>query len=161
MNNMFNSTVSNIIRECAKMELECGDNYDCSESCVDFQNTMANLPNVDMSYTIESLPIMKCNEGFMIEYDILSKFMESYAIEDEVEAHSKICEHYDIHTSSLIVVVESDDASEHLLEHAKKSKKTSIIDAYTQSVKKMKNKGIKVAKKSSKPKTRFSRKKRK
>ena len=158
---IFNGTAAQIIRECAMTEK--GDCYECGEACADFEDTLADLPKANMTYTIDSLPILKCDkkgkecckEEYMIEHDILTKMMESYEIEDPVEAHRQICEHYGISIDSLTVVVESDNVNKGLIGHAKKSKDTGLIKSYTQSIKNLKNKGIKVAKKASNS-TRFN-----
>jgi hypothetical protein len=155
--NKLDSVSLAIIREGAAIGEKC-NTYECGEACSDFQNTLADLPVTDMTYTIDSLPILCnknndgdcCNEEYMIEYDILNKMMESYNIEDPVEAHAKICEHYGISTDSLTVVFESDATNVALMEQTKKNKDTGLIKKYLGSLKKLKNGGIKCKKKKKK-----------
>lgn len=157
-NSIFNETTSMIIREGSKTE-KC-DSYECGESCADFEDTMKDLDKTKMTYTIDSLPILKgecgegcgkegcCKESYMIEHDILTKYMTSYDIDDEVEAMHNIAEHYGLDISDLVLVVEGDYVAKGLLKKAKCDNDCGIINSLCAAIKNCKNHGIRVAKKS-------------
>lgn len=156
MDNIFNPMSAMIIRESA--DVECSDKYEVAEATDEFSDALSGIPTIatEMAYSVESLPILtetvdgeKC---YMIEHDILTKFMESYGMEDPVEAHKYICEHYGLNTSSLIVVIESDAINEGVAKRAKKTKNLGLMASYTKTIKDLKNKGIRMAKKKNKRK---------
>lgn len=159
---IFNEMSMMIIKEGKKAD--CCDNYCDDFDCKDFENTLAGLDTTKMSYTIDSLPIMKtsseecgedcgkegcCKESYMIEYDMLEKLIESYGdITNEFEAHSAICEHYGIEPSSLAVVFESDYVAQGLVKDAKENTKNyGLMRTYSNTIKNMINKGIRCCKK--------------
>lgn len=120
----------------------------------DFEDTLKGLDRKEMCYTIDSLPIMKddccccgeegcskeescCKESYLIEYDILSKLIESSSdIQDEFAAHNAICEHYGWDSDQLGVVFATADV-------LKESKNYELMDSYTSTMSAMMERGIK------------------
>lgn len=170
--NIFNETSATLIREASKCD-RCNTTYECDDACDEFEDTMSGLKDVDMSYTIDSIPIMKtqeyddecedecddefgnydnecCKESYLIEYDMLMKLMESENIYDPAVAHKAICEYYHIPENSLVVVFESKAVNKRLVKSCKKNKNCSTVNGFTKAIRHLKNKGIRCAKKKSK-----------
>lgn len=155
MSTIFNEMSMMILKEGKKAD--CCDDYECDACCQDFQDTLAGLDKTQMTYTIDSIPILKqeigdescCKEAFLVEYDMLEKLIESYDdIHDEFDAHSAICEHYSLDPASLTVVFESDYVAKGLIKDAKENTKNyGLMKSYSNTIKNMINKGITCCKK--------------
>lgn len=171
MSTIFNEMSMMILKEGKKAD--CCDEYECDACCQDFQDTLAGLDKTQMTYTIDSIPILKqeigdeskdecgtecgtgcgdescCKEAFLVEYDMLEKLIESYDdIHDEFDAHSAICEHYSLDPASLTVVFESDYVAKGLVKDAKENTKNyGLMKSYSNTIKNMINKGITCCKK--------------
>ena len=158
MNTIFNEMSIMILKESKKAD--CCDDYDMDFCVSDFEDTLKGLDKTQMSYTIDSIPILikqelgdeqdeNCCESYLIEYDMLQKIIESYEdVNDEFEAHNAICEHYNIEPQSLVVVFESDVVAKGLLDTKKEPTSYSIMKAYCKTIKGFVNKGIRCCKKS-------------
>jgi hypothetical protein len=154
MNTIFNEMSIMILKEGKKAD--CCDDYDHDFCVSDFEDTLKDLDKTQMTYTIDSIPILKqelgdeegCCEAYLIEYDMLNKLIESYEdINNEFEAYNAVCEYYNLDSSSLIVVFESDVVAKGLLDTHKEPTSYSIMKAYSKTIKGFINKGIRCCKK--------------
>lgn len=157
MSTLFSSMSSMIIQEGCKSETCKCDSLECDQACKDFDDTLAGLDTTAMTYTIDSLPVLKdescecgegCKESYNIGYDMLTKLIEAYDdIKDEFDAHAAVCEHYGFEPEQLAVVVECDEINKGLLNKAKITGDCGLINGYCGCIKNMINKGIRVVKK--------------
>ncbi len=148
-----------ILKESCKSDKK-HNSYECDNVCDEFEDTMRGLDSVELSYTIDSIPICKVGtecggnecgsqcESYLVDFTMLSNICESYDdINNELEAHSAICSYYGFNESDLAVVFQSDGVSKEIIEEAKSTKKCGLARNCNDSIKGFKNKGIKVFKK--------------
>ena len=111
----------------------------------------------DLDYAIEMVNVIEADtrtgSTYLVEMDVLAKYMKSANIDDVSEAISNIAEHNYIDADRMAIVIESDDYAYEMLEEAKKDKKSGSNDKMeklkkaTDFLKDAKDKGVKVVKK--------------
>jgi len=153
---IFNQTSMMIIKEASKADVCTTDCIDNDVIVSDFEDTLAGLDTTEMNYTIDAIPILKCDEGsdsccesYLVEFDVLYKLIESYEdIKDEYDAHASICEHYSLEKEQLAVVFENEGFAKELTSpQLESSNNYGIMRRYSNCIKNFLNKGIKCVKK--------------
>lgn len=161
-----------ILKEASGAE-DLDSDLDLDDVEVGFEDTFGDIEELDddeLNYTEETVNVFaqETSEGtrFLVEADLLAKFMMAQNITDISEAMTRVAEHNELDVQAMAVVIESDDYMMELIEEARKMKKAggktkdkakelqSTIDV----VKMVKTKGIKVVKKKSRKKRRNKRK---
>lgn len=119
-----------------------------------FENMWAELPELSapLVYTEDAVPIFGIEGAIVVEYDSLSKYMESSNIKDVVEAITKLKEHYNL--DDLSIVVESYDTAYKVFKEAIEISSKSLdksglnrIKTSANLIKGIKERGIKVFRK--------------
>ena len=162
---MFLKDPYDILTEACKSE--CGECDDLIEDEVeqeleDEYEEVEELED-DIEYNEDMVPVIQqdIEEGsrYLVEMDVLAKYMISSKEEDPAEALKRIAEANSLEPSSMCIVIESDDYARELIEEAKTTKKKTgskfklnKIASSSKLLKHIKNKGIKVLKKKSKKK---------
>ena len=158
---IYSESAMLILKESSKCDKK-SHTYETDAVCSDFQDTMSGLDSRELSYTIDSLPVIKSTggrecgecgskcESYLIGFDMLNKICESYDdIDDEVQAYYAVCEHYGFEDGDLAVVFESDEVAEQIIEEAKSTKKCGLAKDCDDAIKTFQSKGIGVFKKKS------------
>lgn len=143
-----------LLMEAARTESSMVDNVCEDDIEAGFEDMWADLPELSapLVYTEDAVPIFGIEGAIVVEYDSLSKYMESSNIKDVVEAITKLKEHYNL--DDLSIVVESYDTASAVLEEAKKISSKSLdksglnkIKTSADLIKGIKERGIKVFRK--------------
>ena len=152
MSNLLNT--HELLMEAARSESSKADNVYEDDVESGFEDMWAELPELSapLVYTEDAVPIFGIEGNIVVEYDSLSKYMESSNIKDVVEAIEKLKEHYNL--DDLGIVVESYDTAVEVLEEAKKigskcTDKSGLIKIKTSTnlLKSIKDRGIKIFRK--------------
>lgn len=144
--NLYN-TVTDILKEASELPI---DNSWLSTDDEDIKNNLTSIIDLDFDfdYVADMIPVKideSTNETYM-EYDNVSKFMESNNITEIDEAMQKICEHYNesnpnITYKNSVLVIESKKSIIKNLKDADVKSKAKV----NKTLKDIKNKGIKIA----------------
>lgn len=154
-----------IVTECEDCSCENEDdlenNADIADVEADLLDAYADVEELgdeeDIEYTEEMVHVFARPSGsYIVESDLLGKYMESNGIKSVKEAISNIAEFNKIDADSITLLVESSDYVSELIEEAKSMKDSKkVINQGTSTakfLKDVKTEGIKVAKKKSKKK---------
>lgn len=115
----------------------------------------------DIIYSEEMIPVIRIGENYVVEFDMLAKYIDSHPNVEISEALDLIATHESnmLTPGSIGILVESDDYADQLIQEAKAAKRTASSKKKIKKVKdtasflkNIKNKGIKVFKKKSKKK---------
>ena len=148
-----------ILQEASKADQKILDEIERDQVATDYQDTLAGLQTVgSISFPATEVPIIKdecgecgecgeCNESYMVEYDMLYKFMEANNFDEEHEAHNALCEAYNLEPIQLVVVAECDDVNKGLLANALKTGELGVPRRYCSGLCNLLNHGIRVMKK--------------
>lgn len=160
---MFIKDPYSVLAEACRSECgECDDVYDNDiESELESEYDDTEELEDDLQYTEEMVTVIEqsTNTGvrYLVEMDILGKFMESSNITDVQEALDRIARINAIDESAMYIVIESQQYAEELLKEAKAIKKKTgskedmkKVSKSAKLLKELKEKGIKVLKKKSK-----------
>ena len=157
---MFGKNPYQVLTEACKTECgECDDMYE-DEIEDEFEDELDDIEELEESifYTAEMIPVIEQHTDngvrYLIEMDNLTKFMESNHIEDIAKAMELVGECNGLESSTLALVIESDDVAEELIEEAKNEKrakgskkKLGVMKDAKKLLSGLKIKGIKVVKK--------------
>ena len=142
---IYSESAMLILKESSKCDKK-SHTYETDAVCSDFQDTMSGLDSRELSYTIDSLPVIKSTGGR--ECGECGSKCESYDdIDNEIEAYYAVCEHYGFEEGDLAVVFESDEVAEQIIEEAKSTKKCGLAKDCDDAIKTFQSKGIGVFKK--------------
>lgn len=147
-----------ILQEASKADQKILDDIERDQIAQDYQDTLAGLATVgSISFPAPEVPIVKdecgkcecgeCNENYMVEYDMLYKFMEANNFDDECDAHTALCEHFKLEQVQLVVVAECDEVNKGLLKNALKTGELGVARRYCSGLCNLLNHGIRVMKK--------------
>lgn len=148
-----------ILQEASKADQKILDEIERDQVATDYQDTLAGLQTVgSITFPATEVPIIKdecgecgecgeCNESYMVEYDMLYKFMEANNFDEEHEAHNALCEAYKLEPIQLIVVAECDEVNKGLLANALKTGELGVARRYCSGLCNLINHGIRVMKK--------------
>ena len=147
-----------ILQEASKADQKILDEIERDQVASDYQDTLAGLQTVgSISFPAPEVPIVKdecgkcecgeCNESYMVEYDMLYKFMEVNNFDDECDAHAALCEHFGLDQVQLVVVAECDEVNKGLLKNALKTGELGVARRYCSGLCNLLNHGIRVMKK--------------
>lgn len=148
-----------ILQEASKADQKILDEIERDQVATDYQDTLAGLQTVgSISFPATEVPIIKdecgecgecgeCNESYMVEYDMLYKFMESNNFDEEYEAHNALCEAYNLEPIQLVVVAECDEVNKGLLANGLKTGELGVARRYCAGLCNLINHGIRVMKK--------------
>jgi hypothetical protein len=158
-----NERIFNIILESSKTTKAATTKTECNEECRGFQDTIGNNSNFDdtipttkdFKLTVDGIPIWKtecgkgecCKEAYMVDGRILDIYMADNGIENDADAVYKICEHYGIDPSDMVVVIESDEINKGLIDHAKTYIDCGLLRRCHDQLRNLLNAGLRVAKK--------------
>lgn len=152
-----------LISEAAKSEDSEYLDADLDDIESDLDDVYDDIEELDdeeyLNYDEACVPILQQSEDrYLLEMDVLAKYMKSNEIVDFAEAISNLCEYNNIAVEDTYVVVESADSIYELLDEAKRTKNSKKAKALAGSTAEilglMKTKGIKVVKKKSKKRKR-------
>lgn len=145
-----------ILIEACQSDISASDDLRVSDAEEELNEEYYNIEEVEdePTYTESMIPVFATkNSMYLVESDMLGKYMDCASIYDPKEAIEKIAESNNIDAKDIAVLVESDDYANEIIQEAKatKSKKT-INKAVSTSkfLKAFKLKGIKVVKKKTK-----------
>ena len=162
---MVNKTAFDIISECSLTDGYNTNSMFDSEVDVELNTLYKDIAKaIDgnaIVYTPASIPVLQVDSEddhpFIVELDMLAKYMQSNSIVDIEQGIKDIAEANHIDASDLYVLIESEDETQEYLQEAKKIKKATgdkkkLKGTYDTAkvLNMLKTKGIKVAKKKSK-----------
>ena len=159
---MFLKNPIEILVEACESESFKAEDLNFKEVEADFVGVFDGEEELDfeLDYAIEMVNVIEAttHEGstYLVEMDVLAKYMKSANITDVSEAINNIAEHNDITADRMAIVIESEDYACELLEEAKKESKAGSkakmekLKKATDFLKDAKDKGVKVVKKKSK-----------
>lgn len=113
----------------------------------------------DIVYGEAMIPVIRIGDDYVVESDMLAKYIDSHPDVEISEALNRIATHESnmLTAGSIGILIESDDYTDHLIQEAKAAKRTNSskkkikkIKDTASFLKDIKNKGIKVFKKKSK-----------
>ena len=128
------------------------DNHYMSNSDIELLGKISHIIELDepFQYVIQAVPVLKEStidgDRYLVEYDIMTKYMESNGITDIGEAMNILCTENEISLENTILVFES---KKDLVDKAKKLGKEQAAKV-NKTLEDIKSKGIKVACKSKK-----------
>lgn len=97
---------------------------DIDEICKKVQNCQELTSN--LYYSESYVPVFKLEEGYVIEYDMLSKYMNSNDITSIKEAMENICKENSITIEETSLLIESEDSLMNSIQEAQSSDKKNI-----------------------------------
>ena len=151
-----------IIVEAARAESFEVDDINLNMEIAEVERVIESIEELDtdINYTVEMVNVIgdTDSEGkpvYMVELENVQKYMESCDIEDYAIAIENIAEANELESSSMCIVIESEDTIMLALNEAKKAKKVTPgkmkrIKNTADILKLIQTKGIKVAKRKSK-----------
>lgn len=165
---IVNKKAFDLISECAESDSYNTDSIFDSDVKLELDGLYADIKReIDKDcvvYSKESIPVLQiddCDDSpFCVELDMLAKYMDTNSLVDIDQAVADIAEANNIAVDNLYVLIESEEDALEYLEESKKLKKATgskkklggIFNTATV-LRQLKTKGIKVAKKSNKKKS--------
>lgn len=155
---LFSKNILDLVKESAETDAEILDSIMDDEVLNDFDTTYKELNELpdDLFYEDASIPLYQASKDmYVVEADMLDKFMTSNKINNPVMAIAQLAEANNISADNIGVLFESSDSASDIIEEAKqtkshsKKKKLDLIKKSSDFLKNLKNKGIKVFKKKS------------